>query len=291
MDTAPLKQFVAASLLCLAAYVAAGEPASCGEPPVPNASKSPAIQLRAELSDQSSAAFARKVGELLGLEVRLPLKRYRKLTVPAGEWTAVNLLNHIARENGGLSWKHVFELRAQVKGGVAKAPAEAKLPVTGNVTFRAEAWTYPRVVESVQQSGACLIRLPDGIPPGRFRIAWNDTPLQQVLAGLARAGGLRVHRVVVFQTPEDAQEEARKDQDAQASREALQQGEVANRLQELYGVDAYSEDFPWETIDGAGVAASLGRELDLDPAFVETLWARIRLDGLARVTVPLNAPG
>lgn len=264
------------------ALASAGGASAAPETAVVRTPVPPAIVLTEELTDRNPTAFARRLGELIGVEVRLPVKGFRKLSVPAGEWTATHLLNHVASQIEGSAWQQVYELRTVIKARSAAIALRSKLPSSGKVTLHGGELTYSRVVEKVQEAAPCVIRLLDGTPPGRFRVAWSDTPLEIVLADLASAGGLRVTQAVILQREEEVQAEASRSEEERHTRETLQQSEIANRLQELYGADATSEDFPWDTIDREALSRSLGRELDLDAVEVETLMERLRLEGLTQ---------
>jgi hypothetical protein len=270
-----------ASVLASAMVAASGAVAASDVEPN-TSSKPDSINLKEDLTDANPAAFARRLGELLGVEVRLPVKGFRTLTVPAGEWTPSRLLNHVARQIEEASWQQVFELPTRVNGRPAAPPPASKLPVTGKITLTLDDVSFPRVIGKVEEGAPCVIRLPDGTPPGRFRVTWHDAPLDRVLADLAAAGGLRVQQVVVFQRAEDAQADACRDEEDRQFRETQQQAEIGSRLQELYGADPTSEEFPWDNVDRDALSRSLGRELDMDPPMVDTLMERLRLEGLTQ---------
>jgi hypothetical protein len=274
----PIQRFTCVVLLLPAGAGWAASPnAASTTPPAPSA-----IVLKEDLSDRNPQAFARRLGEVLGVEVRLPSRGFQKLSVPAGEWTPTRLLNSVARQIDGAGWQHVYELRTAIKGRAIVPPPQPKLVTAGKVTMSAAAATFSQVVEKVEAAAPCVIRLPDGTPPGRFRVAWKDAPLSRVLADIATAGGLRVTQAIVFQRGDEAQAEAARREEERQSRETLQQSEIADRLQQLYGADPKSEEFPWDNLDRDAVSRSLGRELDMDPVLVDTLIERIRLDALTR---------
>lgn len=274
-----MRIFTACSLCMLsmvgwAAAPAAGENPIASPPPA-----SPPILLKTALSDRTPCAFARHLSDTLGVEVRLPRKTAARLSVPAGEWTAPRMLEHVARELKGSSWQQVFRFAIPAKAPTV--PPVSKLPSLGRITLAAENVSFERAVDLIQQLIPCEIELPEDLPALRLHLSWRDLPLESALADLAVQSRGKLVSMVVFQFPDaEAQEKQTAQQQARSRTATQQQAQVANRLREAYGQDPDEEGFPWDNIDRPGLARSLARELGLSPGEVDSLIERVRLEAL-----------
>lgn len=243
----------------------------------------PVIVVKTKIEERNPRAFARKLSDLLGTEVQLPSKGFPRLTVPAGEWTATQILNGVAKQIEGSAWQLVYRYTKRASSPTGTVAANSKLPPTSRITVQAESVSFSRTVQLIQDAGACVLEFPEPLPQGRFRLAWQDVPLEAVLKEVGERAGLVVSPVIRFER-EDSESQSKRTEEslARVNERTLQQAQVANRLQEAYGQDPYSEGFPWENIDRTGLGMKLARELGIPFVEVVALIDLVRLEAQAQ---------
>ena len=192
-------------LACGAVFLAASGMVRADDPveKTPHLTPPPKVVIEKRIATRNPQAFARQLSDLVGVEVRLPVKGFPLLTVPAGEWTAVQVLDLVAKQMKETDWQLVFQLKKRGTVLPLAAKPTSKLPPPNRVTIQATDVSFPRAIRLIQDAAACVIELPDNVPQGRFWLSWQDVPLETALKELGKAASLEVVPVIRFERADE----------------------------------------------------------------------------------------
>jgi hypothetical protein len=202
------------------------------------------ITLATTLEERDPRAFARRLSELLGVEVILPNQTRRALRLEAGSWTASAILESVGKQ-ASCTWGVAFEIRGATAG---QAPPERKLDAMPRISFAARL-TIGRASRLIAREAGCKARLDESLNKVA-NLQFEDVPADDALQEIAENAGGHLWTRIRFEP--QLEPEAAAQAEEQAFLEALmeqteQKARLSYSLQEITGQSLDDPGFPWES--------------------------------------------
>ena len=239
----------------------------------------PRFRVETALTETDPRVFARKLSQLLGIEVRIGFDGKRKLTLEAKEWTAAEALNRVARQIQG-EWGVEFSLTPASPAKISTASPKRLLPL-GTVSVEAPSLSLSKALKTVAERAGCRLVLPRELPAVKVRLALREMPVDRALSDLAAKANRAATAAVVIDLPETAERRTAARVSERLQEELAATAEVNAYLIEAYGGDPADEGFPWENIDVQDLSITLAARLDITPDTAGDLLTKIRGEAIS----------
>ncbi len=238
----------------------------------------PTIVLEKALTAESPQRFAERLAAMFGAEVRLPRAATKDLSLPAGKWTATELLDQLARRTD-TAWRQVFVFGTLPKGVPLPKP---RLASVGNLRPQLYQRSFRKAVRELSRDAGCAVVLPKELPPGRFSLySLQPVPVERALQELGAQAKLAVWPVVLFETEAERGEDVlRAETTARLTEEDKDRTALISWLEDTYGAHPYSDEFPWQNLELDGVGPAAQAALDLSREEFEQLVNQLQLTAL-----------
>ncbi|HEX5322934.1 MAG TPA: hypothetical protein VFW40_04050 [Capsulimonadaceae bacterium] len=188
----------ASSLALFALILCSQAPALAGM--VPNSTPTPAetkIVLKEPLTAENSAEFAKKLSTLVGATVSLPSVSSVKLTIPAGSYSADELLGETVKQlstgsGGAVTLRRSFVL---TRPSAEKNTPSCLLGSPGKITVSVKDALFADTTQAIVKQVRCDVETPSYVH-GRYTLQLTKVPIEQAMRLLASQARLVVAQQV-----------------------------------------------------------------------------------------------